>query len=126
MESTIDILGFDQCALVLRYVNEKEVKEKLLGLVTVQSTTGEGLLQTVLTLLQKNTLKVENRVADSFDGASNMHERACCEIKISSSQPHAQLVLCPCVIFIWHYPTQFNAYLKQFRFLDFYKKHKYS
>lgn len=73
MDTTIDVSGYDQCAIVLRYVTEKEVKEKLLGLITIQSTTATGLLQSLLTLLEANGLNVANCVADAFDGASNMN-----------------------------------------------------
>lgn len=72
MDTTIDISGYDQCAIVVRYVDGKEVKERLLGLKTVQSSTAQGLLQDLLTELEKHELKVGNCVADAFDGASNM------------------------------------------------------
>lgn len=69
----MDVSGYDQCAIVLRYVFEKEVKEKLIGVKSVQSTTGESLLKTLLSIFQINELKVENCIANAFDGASNMN-----------------------------------------------------
>lgn len=66
VDRTIDISGYDQCAIILRYVHENGVKEKLLGLITIQSTTAEGLLQTLLTLCKG--------VTDAFVGASHMNE----------------------------------------------------
>lgn len=72
MDTTIDVYGYDQCAIVLRYVFEKEVKEKLIGLKVVQSTAAENLLQILISTFQILDLKVENYIANLFDGASNM------------------------------------------------------
>ncbi|EZA59350.1 Zinc finger MYM-type protein, partial [Ooceraea biroi] len=72
MDTTMDVSSYDQCVIVLRYLLEREVKERVIGLKCVQSTTGESLFNTLLKILSTTGLAVENCVANAFDGASNM------------------------------------------------------
>lgn len=72
MDTTIDVSSYDQCVIVIRYILEKEVKEKVLALVCVQSTTGESLFNKLQESLNSTGLAIENCVANAFDGASNM------------------------------------------------------
>ena len=73
MDTTQDVTMQDQCSIVLRYVHDGHVSERVLSLVKSTSATGASLF----TLL-KNTiseyvgLDIKNCVGDSFDGAANM------------------------------------------------------
>ena len=67
MDTTMDVSGFDQCVTVLRYVFETEVKERIIGLKCVQSSTGENLFNFFLKILNTTVLDVKNCIANSFD-----------------------------------------------------------
>lgn len=72
MDTTTDVSGFDQCVIVLRYVLETEVKERIIGLKCVQSSTGESLFTAFIEMLNSTGLDINNCIANSFDGAANM------------------------------------------------------
>ena len=73
MDTTTEVSGFDQCVIVLRYVFEAEVKEKIIGLKCVQSSTGENLFNYFLEILNTTGLDVKNCIANSFDELSLIH-----------------------------------------------------
>ena len=72
LDTTQDIMTQDQCSIVLRYVYEGVVHERLLSLVKATSTTGEALFNLLNSTLQKHGLDIKNCVGDAFDGAANM------------------------------------------------------
>ena len=72
MDTTQDITTQDQCSIVLRYVHDGEVHERLLSLVKATSTSGESLFLLLKNTLEKHNLDIRNCVGDSFDGAPNM------------------------------------------------------
>lgn len=74
VDSTQDISGHEQCAIVIRFVNATtfEIEEKLVGILLLTDTTGEGYFNAIFPYLEKLGLPVSMMVACSFDGASNM------------------------------------------------------
>ncbi|KAI4799988.1 hypothetical protein KUCAC02_016526 [Chaenocephalus aceratus] len=49
-----------------------EIKERFIEMCTVDTTTGQELEKTVLSLLQKNGLELKNVYGQGYDGAANM------------------------------------------------------
>lgn len=74
VDSTLDVVGHEQCSIVVRYVSRitQRVEEKLIGLLRLKDTSGEGYLNAVIDYLRN--LKIDNLkfTGASFDGASNM------------------------------------------------------
>ncbi|KAJ8887192.1 hypothetical protein PR048_013407 [Dryococelus australis] len=60
MDTTMDVLSYDQCVIVLQYLLGTEVKEKVVGLKCVQSTTGESLFEMFLDILKDVEIAPEN------------------------------------------------------------------
>ena len=56
LDTTQDIMTQDQCSIVLRYVYEGVVHERLLSLVKATATTGEALLNLLNSTLKSMTL----------------------------------------------------------------------
>ena len=72
MDTTQDVTTQDQCSIVLRYVHDGHVSERLLSLVKSTSGTGASLFSLLKNTLTKYGLDIANCVGDSFDGAANM------------------------------------------------------
>lgn len=74
VDSTKDISGYEQCSIVVRYVNRNtyRVEEKLIGLVRLMDASGEGYLIDIMDYLLKLTINDLRMVGCSFDGASSM------------------------------------------------------
>ena len=74
MDSTTDISTHDQCAVVVRYVQEGKARERLLRLVNVSNSSAQP--QSLHNLLEKSLkevgVKLDMCVGDSFDGIGNM------------------------------------------------------
>ena len=72
LDTTQDIMTQDQCSIVLRYVYEGVVHERLLSLVNVTSPTDEALFNLLDNTLQTFSLDVKHCVCvgDAFDGAA--------------------------------------------------------
>ena len=58
--------------MCLRYVINGESKETFVGFVATASTEGEVLYEPAKTAVNKLDLRLENIVAECFDGAANM------------------------------------------------------
>lgn len=73
-DSTQDILGHEQCAIVIRYINPNtfNVEERLLGIIRLYDTSGEGYFDAVTKFLRDLGIDLSLMVGCSFDGASNM------------------------------------------------------
>lgn len=74
VDSTQDITGHKQCSIVIRYVNRitHQVEERMIGLLRLKDTSGEGYLDAILEYLVKLTIGDLRMVGCSFDGAMNM------------------------------------------------------
>ena len=72
MDSTTDISTHDQCAVVVRYVQEGKARERLLRLVNVSDSSAQSLHNLLEKYLEEVGVKLDMFVGDSFDGAANM------------------------------------------------------
>ncbi len=101
VESNQDISTVDQVAFVLRYVKDSVVIERLVAVLQVDDSTGEGLSD----LLQKSfhflDLSFSRLIGMPFDGASNMRgQYNGRQSKMKSIQPKA--------VYIWCYGHRLN------------------
>ena len=71
MDGSTDTSTIDQATIIVRYVHEEEVKERLLA---VREITGskEEPLKLLESTIQAHGLQIRNVVGESFDGAANM------------------------------------------------------
>ncbi|XP_068673214.1 zinc finger MYM-type protein 1-like [Montipora foliosa] len=72
MDETSDISRTEEVSLCLRYVINGETKETFVGLFATASTEGEVLYELAKTAINKLDLRLENIIAECFDGAANM------------------------------------------------------
>ncbi|XP_028406200.1 zinc finger MYM-type protein 1-like [Dendronephthya gigantea] len=72
VDETADISRTEQVSIFLRYVFNGETKETFIGFYSTKSTEGEVLYELVKTAISKLELKLEDIVAECFDGAANM------------------------------------------------------
>ena len=72
MDSITDISTHDQCAVVVRYVQEGKARERLLRLVNVSDSSAQSLHNLLEKSLEEVGVKLDMCVGDSFDGAANM------------------------------------------------------
>ena len=71
-DATQDITSKDQCSVVVRYVTESSIQEKLLAVVECKSSTGEDFLKLLKETLATCKIDVKNCIVNSTDGAANM------------------------------------------------------
>uniref|UniRef100_A0A803KFL2 DUF4371 domain-containing protein n=1 Tax=Xenopus tropicalis TaxID=8364 RepID=A0A803KFL2_XENTR len=101
MDSTQDVGVMEQCSIILRYVRERDVHERLIALINVKSTTGEALYLSLKEQLEKVSLSVNNIIGCSFDGAAKMS--GC----YNGVQAHIRNVSCSSV-YTWCYAHILN------------------
>lgn len=102
VDSTQDISVIEQCAIIVRYVDEKgEVQERLLNVAEVPITTGIALKNKLQGILKDVGLNEENIIGCSFDGAANMSgQYNGLQAHIQNSSPNS--------IFTWCYAHVLN------------------
>ena len=59
-------------SVVLRYIYQNEIRERLIALKKIPKTTGRYLSGTILTVLEDYRIRLSKMIGKSFDGASNM------------------------------------------------------
>lgn len=72
IDTTQDISCKDQCSIITRYVYKNSVHERLLSVVHCRDSTGRGLKELVVKLLQESKIKIKKCVGSAEDGAANM------------------------------------------------------
>ncbi|XP_068692664.1 zinc finger MYM-type protein 1-like [Montipora foliosa] len=77
MDETSDISRTEEVSLCLRYVINGETKETFVGFFATASTEGEVLYELAKTAINKLDLRLENIIAECFDGAANMNGILC-------------------------------------------------
>ena len=101
VDSSQDISTVDQAAIVLRYVKESVVIERLVAVLQVKDSTGEGLSDLLQKSFRSLDLTFSRLIGMSFDGASNMRGQFNgLQSKIKSIQPKA--------VYIWCYAHRLN------------------
>lgn len=72
LDTTQDITSSEQCSIVIRYLHNTSIEERLIGLVKCTSTKGDDMAKMLLNFLEKLELDPRNCIGNSTDGASNM------------------------------------------------------
>lgn len=68
LDTTQDITSSDQCSVVLRYVNDNGVNERLIAVVNCSDSTGKGMHDLLQNVLLLNNLNKKNCIANTTDG----------------------------------------------------------
>jgi len=74
LDTTQDITAKDQCAIVIRYVGNHSVHERLISLVNCTITIGQSMCQLLKNALKSNDINVKNCVTNATNGAANMQD----------------------------------------------------
>lgn len=72
LDTTQDESVIDQCSLVLRYVYNGEIKERLLDVISCNESTGKSFLELLKKALEQNNIDLSRCIGNSTDGAANM------------------------------------------------------
>lgn len=72
IDTTQDVSVQDQCSIIIRYVNEYGVNEKLFAVVTMQDSKRKSFHSMLENILSENGLDIANCVGNATDGAVNM------------------------------------------------------
>ncbi len=72
IDTTQDISVKDQCSIVVRYVKNTTVYERLLDIVQCTSSTGQSILELFKNVILANGIDIKKCVGNSTDGAANM------------------------------------------------------
>jgi len=75
LDTTQDVSVQDQCSVILRYGNSKEVNEKLIPIVTMKESIGKSFHEMLQDVLNSNGLDVKKCIGNATDGAANMQGR---------------------------------------------------
>ncbi|KAJ1258931.1 hypothetical protein BS78_10G113900 [Paspalum vaginatum] len=96
IDESRDISIAEQMAVIVRFVNKKEmVVERFLGLKHVEDTTSNALKKSLLEMLAKYELSVARLRGQGYDGASNMRgEFNGLQKQIRDENPNAFYVHC--------------------------------
>jgi len=71
IDSTQDVGVVDQAAVCIRYIYEREVKERLFALLNVVDSSRNGYYNMLKQLFSEHSIKFNNIIGESFDGAAN-------------------------------------------------------
>ena len=93
------IAAFDQCTIVLRYVQESDVVERLVGVLKIKDSSGRGLFEYVEKFFRVLHLSFLKLIGMSFDGAGNKWEQWS-SVPNKKQNPHA--------VYVWCYAHRFN------------------
>ena len=71
-DETPDASHKEQLSVIVRYVYQAEIEERLLALRIVDDTTSETLFETICDVLQSNEIDASKIRAQCYDGAANV------------------------------------------------------
>lgn len=93
-----------KCAVVLRYVDDIGVNERLLAIVNCSNSIGKGMLDLLKNILLLNSIDIKNCIANTTDGTANMQgEYNGYSTWLNKSSPHQ--------VFVWCYSHVLNLVL---------------
>ena len=73
VDETTDLSNTEQMVLCLRHVDDDlNVHEDLIGLYSLESTSADNIMLTILDILLRLNLSINNCRGQCYDGASNM------------------------------------------------------
>lgn len=73
VDSTQDISSIDQFSIVVRYVHNEHIYERLLSVLPSNDNTGQGLFNLVTDILHHHKIDPKKCISDSTDGAASYH-----------------------------------------------------
>ena len=94
-DEVTDISNHEQLGLVLRYLKNGQPIERLIEYIECESITGEALCDDIKNTLLRLTLRLEDTVSQTYDGAANFsgHVKGCAS-RFQETVPHAQYIHC--------------------------------
>ena len=94
-DEVTDISNHEQLGLVLRYLTNGQPIERLIEYIECESITGEALCDEIKNTLLRLTLRLEDTVSQTYDGAANFsgHVKGCAS-RFQETVPHAQYIHC--------------------------------
>jgi len=72
IDTTQDINVRDQCSVVIRYIRQNKVHERLIALIDCESTKGKAMTDYVCEILKIMNIDISKCIGTSTDGAANM------------------------------------------------------
>ncbi|CAH2254240.1 zinc finger MYM-type 1-like, partial [Pelobates cultripes] len=72
VDSTQDVGIVDQATVVVRYVQDEAIKERLVAILPVKDATGKGFHELLMSCFDMLGLDFQRIAGESFDGAANM------------------------------------------------------
>lgn len=72
IDTTQDTTTKDQCSVIIRYVTDVKIQERMIALVNCESSTGQAFVDLLKSVLEKIGLNIVDCVGNSTDGAANM------------------------------------------------------
>ncbi|KAL4143886.1 hypothetical protein QTP88_006140 [Uroleucon formosanum] len=72
LDTTQDFSVINQCSVIIRYVNDTSVKERLVGMIKCKSSKGIAFVDLVLKVFHNLIIKANNCVGNATNGAVNM------------------------------------------------------
>ena len=94
-DEVTDISNHEQLGLVLRYMKNGQPIERLIEYIECESITGQALCEDIKKTLLRLTLRLEDTVSQTYDGAANFsgHVKGCAS-RFQETVPHAQYFHC--------------------------------
>ena len=101
IDGTMDTSAIDQATIVVRYVSNEDMKERLLAVREITGSKGEEIFKLLESTINTCGLDMKNVVGESFDGAANMRsERKGVQKFIKEVSPNS--------VYIWCYAHTLN------------------
>ncbi|KAL4119802.1 hypothetical protein QTP88_012569 [Uroleucon formosanum] len=72
IDTTQDVTVMDQCSIVLRYVTNGTINEKLIAVKCCTDSTGKGMMELLQSALEEVKVNPEKCIGNATDGAANM------------------------------------------------------
>ncbi|KAL4107590.1 hypothetical protein QTP88_017915 [Uroleucon formosanum] len=72
LDTTQDVSVMDQCSIVLRFVTDGMINERLISVKSCTDSTGKGMMNLLQNALEMVGLNIRHCIGNSTDGAANM------------------------------------------------------
>lgn len=72
IDTTQDVSVMDQCSIVIRYVFNGKINEKLIGVKCCTESTGKGMMELLQSAMNEVNIDTSKCIGNATDGAANM------------------------------------------------------
>ncbi|GFQ98862.1 uncharacterized protein TNCT_377931 [Trichonephila clavata] len=72
VDTTTDMYQMDQCSVVIRYLYNENIYEKVIGILSCTDLTGLCMFNMITNFLERMNNNVRKYVGNCIDGSSNM------------------------------------------------------